>query len=65
MTESAPTIALVAGEPHELAYWCRYNLEEGWDGVVVEISSDGGTTWTQLYTRTQPTGAWTRLEFLA
>jgi hypothetical protein len=31
-----------------LTYWARYNLEYLWDGVVVEISTDGGTTWANL-----------------
>ena len=31
-----------------LSYWVRYVLEIQWDGVVVEISSDGGTNWTDL-----------------
>jgi Subtilase family len=31
-----------------LSYKARYNLESEWDGVVVEISTDGGTTWTDL-----------------
>lgn len=32
----------VASEDSELSYYCKYNLEYGWDGVVVEISDDGG-----------------------
>lgn len=32
----------------ELSYWVRYNLEWEWDGVIVEISEDGGTTWKDL-----------------
>lgn len=31
-----------------LAYAARYNIEENWDGVVVEISTNGGATWTDL-----------------
>jgi hypothetical protein len=32
----------------ELSYYVRYNLEFEWDGIIVEISTDGGTTWTDL-----------------
>lgn len=30
------------------SFWHRYITEAGWDGCVVEISTDGGTTWTDL-----------------
>jgi hypothetical protein len=41
-----PPIALDANA--ELAYAARFNLEYQWDGVIVEISADGGATWTDL-----------------
>lgn len=31
-----------------LSFWHRFNTEEGWDGGVVEISTDGGSTWSDL-----------------
>ncbi|MCB9432529.1 MAG: immune inhibitor A [Ardenticatenaceae bacterium] len=31
-----------------LTFWHQYNLESGYDGGVVEISLNGGTTWTNL-----------------
>jgi len=31
-----------------LNYAARYNLELNWDGVVVEISTNGGATWSDL-----------------
>jgi hypothetical protein len=31
-----------------LSYMTRFNLEQGWDGVVVEISDDGGQSWSDL-----------------
>ncbi len=37
-----------------LSYMAQYNLETQYDGVVVEISSDGGTTWNDL----PPTGGY-------
>lgn len=35
-----------------LTYKARYNLELNWDGVVTEISTDGGNSWATL----APTG---------
>jgi len=32
----------------ELTFWHRYNMETGYDGCVIEISTDGGTTWEDL-----------------
>lgn len=43
---TTPELALDSGAV--LTYFARYNLEFNWDGVVVEISTDGGSTWTDL-----------------
>jgi len=48
-----PPLTLAAGSV--LSYSVRYNLEYQWDGVVVEISTDGGGTWTDL-PPTSPSG---------
>jgi subtilisin-like proprotein convertase family protein len=32
----------------ELSFWHKFNTEDGWDGGVVEISSNGGTTWNDV-----------------
>ncbi len=32
----------------ELSFWHTYDLEVGYDGGVVEISTNGGSTWTDL-----------------
>jgi len=40
-------LTLAAGTP-QLRYAARYQLESEWDGVVVELSADGGATWTPL-----------------
>ncbi|MCG3195149.1 MAG: hypothetical protein DIJKHBIC_04419 [Thermoanaerobaculia bacterium] len=42
------TPSLVVGKNSVLSYRARYNLEDEWDGVVVEISTDGGSTWVDL-----------------
>lgn len=50
----ANTCASLASPPLEvgsgavLSYSARWNLEWLWDGVVVEISGDGGVTWSDL-----------------
>ncbi|MCY7310095.1 MAG: M36 family metallopeptidase [Chitinophagaceae bacterium] len=31
-----------------LSFWHRFNTEDGWDGGMVEISTNGGTTWNDL-----------------
>lgn len=40
--------ALTVPDGASLQYDARYQLESGWDGVVVEISSDDGATWRDL-----------------
>ncbi len=32
----------------EITYWQWYNMENGYDGGVVDVSTDGGATWTRL-----------------
>ncbi|MBN8428258.1 MAG: S8 family serine peptidase [Xanthomonadales bacterium] len=39
---------LTLGDAGSLSFKARYNLEEEWDGVVLEISTDGGATWSTL-----------------
>jgi choice-of-anchor B domain-containing protein len=41
-------IALSAGDIPSLDFWTRFGIETGWDGGVVQISTDGGTNWTTL-----------------
>ncbi len=43
-----PPLELRGGGTPILSYSARWNLEAQWDGVVVEISNDGGNTWTDL-----------------
>ncbi|MCB9055448.1 MAG: M36 family metallopeptidase [Chitinophagales bacterium] len=31
-----------------LSFWHRFNTEDGWDGGVVEISTNNGSTWSDL-----------------
>jgi hypothetical protein len=43
---STPPLTLAAGAM--LAYWARYNAEFQFDGTVVEISTNGGASWSDL-----------------
>jgi len=43
---TTPDIALQAGAM--MTYKARYNLEANWDGVVTEISTNGGSSWVAL-----------------
>ncbi|MBK7145787.1 MAG: S8 family serine peptidase [Xanthomonadales bacterium] len=40
--------ALTLPDDATLRYDARFQLETGWDGVVVEISTDDGATWSDL-----------------
>ena len=42
------TFALPLNSYPELSFWHRWNTEDGWDGGVVEISTNGGTTWSDI-----------------
>ena len=44
----SPAISLSAGGAPVLSYDVSYNMELNWDGVVVEISTDGGSSWQDL-----------------
>ncbi|MFA7322140.1 MAG: S8 family serine peptidase, partial [Dokdonella sp.] len=51
---SIETPALTLGNNAVLTFQARYNLEYQWDGAVTEISTDGGSSWTDL----PPTGGY-------
>jgi len=42
------TPELVVTNLSEFTFWHRYNMETGYDGCVIEISTDGGSTWADL-----------------
>lgn len=52
-TITTPPIDLQAGSP-QLSFDARYEIEADWDGVVLEISTDGGANWAAL----TPTGGY-------
>ncbi|HJT96811.1 MAG TPA: choice-of-anchor B family protein, partial [Rhodanobacteraceae bacterium] len=43
-----PPIMLTAGESSTLSFWTVWDIEAGWDGGVVEITTDGGAHWQRL-----------------
>ncbi len=46
--ETTNAVALPAGTSPRLSFAHRFNTEAGWDGGVVEISTNGGSSWTDL-----------------
>ncbi len=42
---SAP-LTITPGQSSMLSFWTRYAMEAGWDGGVVQVSSDDGANWT-------------------
>ncbi|MBP6285422.1 MAG: M36 family metallopeptidase [Ferruginibacter sp.] len=46
--ETTSSIAIPLNSYARLSFWHRWNTEDGWDGGVVEISTNGGTTWSDL-----------------
>ena len=42
------TAPVPLGDDEMLSFWHRYQIEENFDGAVLEISTDGGSTWTDL-----------------
>ena len=42
------TTPFTVGSDATLTFWHRYNLESGYDGGVIEISTDGGAAWDDL-----------------
>jgi Immune inhibitor A-like, MAM domain/Reelin subrepeat B len=51
--ESEP-IALTVGQSSQMSFWTKYGIESGYDGGVLEISTNGGTSWSTL----TPTGGY-------
>ena len=41
-------LSLTAAQGAQLSFWSAWDIENGWDGGVVEVSADNGTTWTRL-----------------
>lgn len=48
VTLVSQNLNLTAGQSQQLSFWSAWDIEQGWDGGVVEISTDNGSTWTRL-----------------
>ncbi len=60
----SPVFSLAGGNGLiELSYW-MYN-DDGDDSLVLEISNDGGTTWTTVRSWLGGSGGWNRFSFVA
>ncbi len=57
---SIVTPLITLGEDTKLECWNWYNLESGWDYGYIEVSTDGGTNWTQLTTFNGTSSDWTK-----
>jgi hypothetical protein len=44
----SPSFSLAGKTSATLTFWNKYKTESGYDFVIVEISTNGGSTWTQL-----------------
>ncbi len=42
------TQEFAAGPTSILSFWHKFNFEAGWDGGVLEITTDGGSSWLDL-----------------
>jgi choice-of-anchor B domain-containing protein len=45
--EAGP-MTLTSAQSSQLTFWTGWDIEPTYDGGIVQISTDGGTTWTQL-----------------
>lgn len=54
ITLTTPPLELTAGQTSSLSFWTAWDIEQGFDAGVVQISSDGGTNWSGL----TPTGGY-------
>ena len=41
-------VALTAGQASQLSFWTAWDIENGWDGGVLDVSTNGGTTWSRV-----------------
>lgn len=42
------TITLTAAASPQLEFWTRYGIESGWDGGIVQVSTDDGQSWSTI-----------------
>ncbi|GEM_PF-2404071 len=44
----------------KMEFWTKYAIEEGWDSVHLQISTDSGATWTDIKAYTGNVSDWTK-----
>ncbi len=44
----SPPLDLADYQDASLSFWHIYDLEDGWDYALVEVSADGGNSWTRV-----------------
>jgi len=45
---AATTPTLTLGPDPQLSFWSKYDIEENWDKGLVQVSTDGGSTWQRV-----------------
>lgn len=48
VTLVTPELQLSAGQSSTLSFWSVWDVEQGYDGGVLEVSTDAGANWTRL-----------------
>ena len=48
VTLVTPPLELTPGQTSNVSFWTAWDVEQGWDGGVIELSTDGGTNWSRL-----------------
>lgn len=41
-------LELTGGQTSQLSFWTAWDIEQGWDGGVIDVSTNGGGSWTRL-----------------
>jgi len=44
----APPLTITTGQTAQLSFHTRYAIESGWDGGLVQVSTNGGSNWTTI-----------------
>ncbi|MEO6687734.1 MAG: hypothetical protein ABIS07_13210, partial [Dokdonella sp.] len=48
VTLVTPALELTPGQSSQLSFWTLWDIEQGWDGGVIEISINDGASWSRL-----------------
>ncbi len=48
VTLETPVFTLTPGQSSQLGFWTAWDIEPAFDGGIVQISTNGGTSWTRL-----------------